>query len=204
MPGLEEIIQYLTHVDPAIVYLAIFAVAFIENIFPPFPSDVLAVFAGSLVALGKGNAVLACVLGTAGSTLGFLAMYYIGWQFGDKILEKGKVPFIPVELVEKVERWFRKYGYWVIAANRFMAGTRAVVSFFAGLSEMNVLKTAILSAVSSALWYSILIYAGFMLGDNWREIGGYLQTYSLVITIIITVVILLFLVRQIVKKRKAG
>jgi len=204
MPGLEEIIQYLSRVDPDVVYLAIFTVAFIENLFPPFPSDVLAVFAGSLVALGKGNAVLACVLGTGGSTVGFLAMYYIGWQFGDRILEKGRIPFIPVELVEKVERWFRKYGYWVIAANRFMAGTRAIVSFFAGLSEMNVLKTTILSAISSALWYSILIYAGFMLGENWREIGDYLQTYSLAVTAIITVLILLFLVRMIVKKRKAG
>ncbi|NOY07083.1 MAG: DedA family protein [Chlorobi bacterium] len=204
MPGLEDIIQYMTHVDPGIVYLAIFAVAFIENIFPPFPSDVLAVFAGSLVALGQGDAVLACALGTGGSTLGFLAMYYIGFQFGERILEKGRIPFIPVELVEKVEHWFRKYGYWVIAANRFMAGTRAVVSFFAGLSEMNVLKTAILSAVSSALWYSILIYAGFVLGENWREIGDYLQTYSLVVTIVITVLILLFIVRQLIKKRKAG
>jgi len=204
MPGLEDIVQYLTHVDPASVYVAIFAVAFIENIFPPFPSDVLAVFAGSLVALGQGNAVLACILGTGGSTLGFLAMYYIGWQFGDRILEKGRIPFIPVELVEKVERWFRKYGYWVIAANRFMAGTRAVVSFFAGMSGMNVVKTAILSAISSALWYSILIYAGFVLGDNWREIGDYLQTYSLVVTAVITVLILLILVRQIVKTRKAG
>lgn len=184
------------------IYGAVFFIAYIENIFPPFPSDVIVVFCGSLVAIGQGNVFTTLFLSTLGSTLGFMSMYWIGDKFGDNILEKQKIPFIPLETVNKVEKWFQQYGYWVIIVNRFMAGTRAVVSFFAGMSEMNLYRTTLLSAISALAWYSILVYAGYILGDKWREIGNYLTTYSTVVTIVIAGLIVLWLLFKFLRKKK--
>ena len=55
MGGLEEIVATLSRLDVIWIYAAVFGIAYIENIFPPFPSDVIVVFAGSLVAIGTGE-----------------------------------------------------------------------------------------------------------------------------------------------------
>lgn len=182
---LEQTIAYLSQVDTVWIYAAVFLISYIENIFPPFPSDVVVVFAGSLVAIGTGSVPVTLILATGGSTLGFMSMYWIGDQFGDRVLEAGKIRFISMELVHRVESWFRRYGYWVVIANRFLAGTRAVISFVTGMSELKFATTTLLSAGSALLWNSILIYLGYVVGDNWRKIGGYLDTYSLIVTLLV-------------------
>jgi membrane protein DedA with SNARE-associated domain len=183
------------------ILTAVLAVAFIENLIPPFPSDVIIVFAGSLVALGTVSFVPAVLAATAGSTLGFVAMYKIGDWFGDRFLETGRVPFVPVTAVRKVEAWFGRYGYWVIAANRFLAGTRAVVSFFAGMSELDLRKTTLLSAASALCWNTILVATGYSLGHNWEAIGEYLATYSRIVTAAVGGVAALWLGYVLLKRR---
>jgi membrane protein DedA with SNARE-associated domain len=199
---MEHFVDYVTHLDSGYILVAVFVIAYIENLFPPFPSDVIVVFAGSLIGLGEQSAVPTLALATAGSTLGFISMYWIGDKFGDKVLETGRIRFISVDMVHKVEQWFRKYGYWVIIANRFLAGTRAVVSFFAGISEMKLVPTAVLSAASALVWYSILVYAGVTLGTNWREIGHILSTYSTVVSIVLVGGVLIWLLFKYVIFRK--
>jgi membrane protein DedA with SNARE-associated domain len=199
---LNELFQTLLNLDPTWVYLAIFAVALIENIFPPAPSDVLVVIGGALAAMEKGNLLYAYFAGTIGSTCGFIIMFYIGKWFGHRILEQGKIKFIKRDALHKFEHWFQKYGFGLIIANRFLTGTRAVVSFFAGVSELNFKITTILSFVSSSLWYGILIYAGYSLGQHWERVGSYLKTYSIAISLLITLVIIASVIRYFYKKNK--
>jgi membrane protein DedA with SNARE-associated domain len=186
----QEIVEYLVSLDPLWIYFALLSVCLIENIFPPFPSDVLVVAMGSLLGAGHIKFPLGLIAATTGSTLGFVIMYKVGDWFGDRVLETGKIRFIPIENVHKVERWFRLYGYWVIVANRFLAGTRAVVSFFAGMSELSISKTTALSFVSALVWNAILLESGRVLGDNWSHIAVYLETYSKAVTSIIVLALL--------------
>lgn len=200
---MQDFILSLQSLDPLLILAVVFAIALIENLFPPSPSDVVIVFAGSLVGLGRmgyGETVLAA---TAGSTLGFVAMYKIGDWFGDRILEQGRISFIPVASVKRVEAWFGTYGYWLIAANRFLAGTRAVVSFFAGMAELDLRKTVALSFVSSLVWNSILVGAGSALGRNWSSIGSYLATYSKLVTGLLVAAILVWVAWSLLRKRSA-
>ncbi len=192
---MEEFIHHLQSLDPLLIYFAVLLISFIENVFPPFPSDVIVAFAGSLVGLGQVGFLETLIAATLGSTLGFIVMYKIGGWFGDKILEKGKIKFIPVEAVAKVEAWFHRYGYGVIIANRFMAGTRAVVSFFAGMSDLDLVKTTFLSFFSALAWNAILLFAGYSVGQNWQKIGFYLNAYSHVATAVVVVVLLVFVIR---------
>jgi membrane protein DedA with SNARE-associated domain len=128
-------------------------------------------------------------------------MYKVGDWFGVRILEAGKFKYIPLDKVHKVETWFKIYGYWIVIANRFLAGTRAVVSFFTGMSELSLWRTTVLSFFSSLLWNFILLFAGRELGQNWRVISSYLETYGKVVTIVLIVVILLFVCRYYYKNR---
>jgi len=119
---IEDFIQFLQSLNPLLVYAIVFAIAYIENIIPPSPSDMIVVFGGSLAGIGHVGFAPTLTAATLGSTLGFLTMYKIGDWFGEIILEKGKIPFISLSAVYTVEDWFRRYGYWIIVANRFLQG----------------------------------------------------------------------------------
>lgn len=197
---MEPIIHYMQAVDPWVVYTIVFLIAFVENIFPPSPSDTVIVLGGSLIGMGRVGFVETLLCATAGSTLGFMVMYAVGEWLGAKILERGKVKFIPVSAVKTVEEWFRKYGYWIIVANRFLSGTRAVVSFFAGMSRLKLLRTTLLCFLSALAWNAILVSAGYALGRNWERIGFYLSTYSQVVTALLVVAALIWLGRVYYKR----
>ncbi len=201
---MQELVDNLIALQPIWIYCAVAGICYIENILPPLPSDVMVVAAGSLIGFGRIELPIALLGATIGSTLGFMTMYKIGDWFGDKILETGKIRFIPVENVHKVEAWFRRYGYWVIVANRFLAGTRAVVSFFAGMSELSLVRTTALSFLSAMVWNAILLMAGKALGENWSDILFYLETYSKVVTSILIVGLLLLLARYFYKGGRNG
>ena len=198
---MEAFLTQLQTVPPLAVYFIVFAIAFVENIFPPSPSDLAIVFAGALASSSHVGLIEAFASATCGSTLGFLAMYKIGDWFGNRILEQGKLKFISVQAVEKVESWFRRYGYWLIVANRFLSGTRAVVSFFAGMSELHLARTVLLCFVSASAWNIILLLSGYYFGKNWQQLGFYLSTYSQIVTGIIIVAAIVFAVRFFYKRR---
>jgi membrane protein DedA with SNARE-associated domain len=200
----EEFFRLLNSIDPVWVYVLIMSVAFVENIFPPSPSDIMIVAAGSLVGMGQLDFLVTLLAATTGSTLGFVVMYKIGDWFGDHIVERGKIKFLPLDSVHKVEKWFTRYGYLIIVINRFLTGTRAVVSFFAGMSELKLVPTSFLCFVSALFWNAILVACGYYLGQNWDRIGFYLNTYSQGVTAVAITAVLLLVARYIYNRRGAG
>ncbi len=200
---MDFLINTLQSLDPVLILFLLFAVAFIENLFPPAPSDVMIVLGGALVGFGRIDFLPTLLCATAGSVTGFMLMYKIGDWFGDHILERGKIHFIKISTIHKLEEWFRKHGYWVIVVNRFLAGTRAVVSFFAGMSEMNFHVTIALCAVSALAWNAVLVTGGYMLGNNWEQIGVYIGRYSQVVTVVLILIAIGLAVRYFVRRKQA-
>lgn len=199
---LETIIALLKTLSPLGILLVTFAITFIENIFPPSPSDILLVFCGTLVGVSVVGFVPMLFSATAGSVAGFLVMYWIGYEFGVKILESGKLRFLPLDAVHKAEAWFQRYGFGLIVANRFLSGTRAVISFFAGMSQLPLTKTTLLSAVSAFAWNAILIVVGMELGENWIQIQSYLESYGAVMSVIAGLAILIWATIWFLNKKK--
>ena len=188
MEQIESIINYLQSLSPLGVLGVIFLVCYIENVFPPSPSDVLLVFAGTLIGVGTVGFFPALAASTLGGTLGFMTAYGAGRYFDRKVTAGKFSRFIPTNALQQVEKLFQRYGYAVIIANRFLAGTRAVVSFFAGMSRMSLPLTTLLCAISAAVWNALLLYAGKALANNWRRAVEYLAIYSKVATTVVLVV----------------
>ncbi|MCX6149140.1 MAG: DedA family protein [Ignavibacteriales bacterium] len=201
---LEEIIAYISSLSPLWIYFALFFFSFIENIFPPSPSDVVVVFGATLISHGNEIHFLPVLLITSlGSSLGFMLMYFIGKLFGEKIIRAHKLKFITPESISKTDVWFAKYGYKLIAANRFLPGTRSVISFFAGFTELVFFKTFLYAAISAFLWNTLIIYGGVLLGNNIPLIDKYLRMYSDIGLGITVLVIIVILVRYFILKKKA-
>ncbi len=199
---IENILNHISDLSPFLIYLILFLFSYVENVFPPSPSDLVVVVGGSLIATGPIHFIPTLIFTTIGSILGFMTLYFIGSQLDKKIVRAGKIKFITAEAVAKVETWFTKYGYTIIAINRFLPGTRSVISFFAGLSELKVLKTVVLATLSAAFWNAIMIYLGIIFGDNIDQVDFYLSRYEKIVLIITGVVVLFFVIRYFFFKKK--
>lgn len=197
---LEDIILYMGSVGPGWIYIILFFFAFIENVFPPSPSDVVVVVGATLIATTSIGYIPVLFITSIGSALGFILMYYVGKLFGDKVVRSGKLKFLSNEDLSNTDIWFSKYGYKLILANRFLPGTRSVISFFAGIYELELGKIFLLASISAFAWNAIIIYLGMVLGNNVEKIDYYLSTYSTVI-IILTVIVVLILAGRYIKNR---
>lgn len=184
---LEFVVSIVTGWPVWGLLVATFVVVYIENLVPPWPGDVLLVFMGTLVGMDVLGMWPALLASTAGSFAGFASAYGLGRKYGEAIAQSPWVPFITPPLIVKVERWFDKYHGLIIASNRFLAGTRAVISFTAGIVKMPFPRTMIYATLSSFAWNYMLLTVGTHLGSRWRDIYGYIATYGWIITGIIVV-----------------
>ncbi|MBM4171622.1 MAG: DedA family protein [Ignavibacteria bacterium] len=190
---LHDIISYIGTLDPTLIYVVLFISAFVENVFPPSPSDIILVIGATLVANTTVGFIPVLILTSAASGLGFIFMYFIGEYLGDKVIRSGKLKFIKKEELEKTDAWFLKYGYKLILINRFLPGTRAVISFFSGVHHLSRTKTFFMAFISSLLWNTLLILLGVFLGNNIDLIDKYLTTYSNIVLVIMILVIGFFI-----------
>lgn len=203
MSELDSLVAAVNHVNPMYLYVTLFMFAFIENLFPPTPSDLAIAFGGSLVGIGKLGLVATIVSATLGSTAGFILMYYVGLLLGKRLIDSGKPRFLPFDKIRTAERWFQKYGYWLVVTNRFLSGTRAVISFFVGLSELPVVITLPLCALSALLWNSLLVYGGSVLGRNWRLLEQYLEIYGYAVLVLVVIALSIALGRRFLGRKHA-
>ena len=181
---LQDILIYISQLDPLLIYIVLFFFAFIENVFPPSPSDVVVVFGASVIAHTTIGFLPVLIITVVGSALGFMIMYYVGKVLGENVLRKGKLKFITPKDLERTDKWFAKYGYKLIVANRFLPGTRSVISFFSGVHELNVIKTFVYASISALLWNSLIIYLGMLLGHKIELVDYYLSAYSNIVGVI--------------------
>lgn len=202
---IHETVQFINTLPPISIYLVFFLVAYFENIIPPIPGDVLVAFGGYLAAESIVGLVPILLLTTVASVAGFMSMYWIGSHWGN-IAKNGNgqfwlFRFIPLEYINKVRDWMQRWGMGVVLANRFLAGTRSVISLTAGLSHTRVSSTIICSTVSSVLWNGILLGFGWIVHENWIVIGKYLSVYGRVILGAIAIIILVKLGTYYYKKK---
>src|SRR5262245_65012532 len=86
MSMMDQFISWLQELSPIAVLALMFSIAYIENIFPPSPSDVLLVFVGTLVGIGTVDYWPALIVATLGSTTGFMTAYLLGRYLENNVM----------------------------------------------------------------------------------------------------------------------
>jgi membrane protein DedA with SNARE-associated domain len=160
-------------------YAGIVLLMFLENIFPPIPSEVIMPLAGYAASRGSLDVHLVVLAGTAGSLLGALPWYYAGRWLGCRRVERlaeryGRWMAIEPREVRAAERWFCRRGAWAVLFGRIVPGVRSLISLPAGMTAMPVIKLLALSLAGTAMWSGALVGAGYLLGAQYRSVGGWL------------------------------
>ncbi|MEM1043053.1 MAG: DedA family protein [Bacteroidota bacterium] len=182
---LGDIVAWMEDLPPVWIYATVFTVAYLENVIPPIPGDMVVAFGGTLVGLGKVGLVPVIALATVAETLGFLTVYLVGRRIGDAVLDPDRLRWIPKEGARKVKRWLERYGLGVVAANRFLSGARAVIALMVGAARMRPGPVALWATVSAAAWCALIVYLGFVVGAQWEVIGTWLARYGQVVTVLL-------------------
>lgn len=186
---------------PAWAYLVILGIAYGENVLPPIPGDMLIVFGGYLAGLGQLNGLMVWILATIGGALGFMSMYAIGYRMGTALLETDRLKWFPRDQFGKVRGWLKRWGYGVVAANRFLSGTRSIISLTTGMATMPAGRTLLWCTVSAAVWTGLITWGGYAVGENWAVIADYLRVYGWIILSLTGLVAGFFWIRAVIRKR---
>jgi len=199
----SDIYSWMEQIPPVWAYAVILAIAYGENVIPPIPGDLVVVFGGYLAAAGRLNYLAVVLLATVGGAFGFMTMYAIGYRIGNAVLDPDRLRWLPKEQIARVREWLRRWGYGVVAANRFLSGARSVISLTVGMAHTHPTKTAAYATLSAAVWTALISYAGFAVGENWPLIGEYLTRYGEIVLVVLSVVVLAWLVRYVIRSRGA-
>ena len=174
---------------------------FLENVLPPIPSEVILPFAGFASQQGELNVVSAWVAASAGSLAGALLLYAIGAFIGEERLRelsrKRWFVFFGEKDFDRGEKFFDRHGSSVVFFARFIPLVRSVVSVPAGLDRMPLVRFALLTLAGSAIWNAVFIGAGWVLGDNWDVIEGYMGPLSYLVVALLAVAVVVLVVRKI-------
>lgn len=181
----------------------------LENIFPPIPSEVILPLAGFTASQGHFTVTSAIIWTTIGSSVGALALYWIGRRLGTERLERlfDRIPLLKSKDVRRTNAWFGRHGRKAVFFGRMVPLFRSLISVPAGVDRMPVWRFLVYTTAGSAIWNAVLILAGWELGANWHIVEGHIGVVQNVLLVILAVVVLWFVVhrlRQVVGNRNPG
>ncbi|MDO4427700.1 MAG: DedA family protein [Moraxella sp.] len=190
---MDKISEWVLVMMDKLGLLGVTLMMFLENVFPPIPSELIMPAAGFAASQGQMSLLAVIIAGTAGAVLGALPLYYFGTVFNQdrllKLTEKyGKYFLVKTDDVINAQRWFDKYGYWVIFFGRMIPAIRSLISIPAGMARMPLLPFLILTAIGSAIWTTLLAYAGYALGENYDKVEAFIAPISKGVVVVVLVV----------------
>jgi membrane protein DedA with SNARE-associated domain len=202
----ERFLDFLRSLPELPTYLFLGLSAYVENVFPPIPGDTITAFGAFMVGIGKLSFFWVYISTTLGSLLGFLSLFWLGGVLGRRFFMERDYRFLRAGDILRAEQWFERYGYLLVALNRFLPGIRSAVSLAGGLSRLRPAWVALLAFASCAVWNLIWIMMGYLLGSNWQTIearmSALLMKYNLaVFTLLVLIVLSVIVIRRVGRHR---
>ncbi|WP_309134585.1 DedA family protein [Cellulomonas sp.] len=147
----------------------------LENLFPPIPSEVILPVAGYVASQGDmplGWAVAAAVIG---AVVGAWVLYGLGYWVGRDRIRRWmqKIPLMEASDLDKAEGWFERHGGAAVLIGRCVPVVRSLISIPAGVERMPFWKFTLFTLLGSTVWNGGLVLAGFLLGEQWEDVGRY-------------------------------
>jgi membrane protein DedA with SNARE-associated domain len=204
-PELTGLAGWVVGVIEQLGPLGVGLVVALENLFPPIPSEVVLPVAGYVASQGRMSLVGAVVAATGGAVAGAWVLYGLGAWFGRARLRRWleAVPLMEVEDLDRAEAWFDRHGGAAVLIGRCVPVVRSLVSVPAGLERMPQRRFLLCTAVGSAVWNSVLIVGGYVLGSRWEDIGRYSDVINYAVYAAIVLVVVRFVWTRLRRRRAA-
>ena len=186
--------DWITGIIGRLGYAGVAGLTFLENVFPPIPSELVIPLAGYVAAQGDMRLMLVIATASAGSLAGAAVWYWIGRRVGERRLRAwvdrhGKWLTLSGKDVDRAQLWFSRHGNAAVFFGRLVPGVRTLVSLPAGFARMPALPFVVYSALGTTIWTAALAYAGVALQSNFTIVGDYINMVTNVVLGVIGVMI---------------
>ncbi len=199
-------------------YFTVTALMTIESSFIPFPSEIV-IPPAAYVASNEGsslnisdsyvvNILLIVLFGTIGSLLGAIINYLLAIWLGRPIIYKfadsrfGRICLLSSEKIKHAEDYFNQHGKVSTFIGRLIPGIRQLISIPAGLAKMNFIPFIIYTTLGAGIWNVVLATLGYIAHGQMDLINKYSHEVSMIILIIIGLIILYFIGKKILKRKR--
>ncbi len=177
-------------------YPVLFGMLLFSGLGVPIPEDVPLIAAGVLARHGGMSvpkASIACSLFVLSRDL---AVYGLGYRFGETLLEnKWGRKIVREADLRKVEGKVRDNGAAVVFIGRFLPGLRAAVFFAAGKARIPPAKFLAIDALAAVLSIPAFIFAGYLCAANIDALMQVLREFRALLVCAAILGITLFLLR---------
>ena len=168
----------------------------LENLFPPLPSEIILPLAGFTASRGTFGLAEVLLWTTLGSVVGALVLYALGAWFGRDRLRwiVARVPLMRVADVDRAEAWFARHGAKAVFVGRMIPLFRSLISIPAGIERMPLGRFTLLTTAGSAIWNTVFVLAGYVLGENWGLVEQYADILQKVVIVTVVIAVVGFVV----------
>jgi membrane protein DedA with SNARE-associated domain len=208
MSGLiDRFVEWGQQLVDAIGYFGLAIIMFLENVFPPIPSEPFLLGAGFASGQGGLSMVGSIVAATAGALVGATLYYYIGVLLPEPRIRAllrryGRFALLDEHDLDRSMAWFRDHGQLVVFFGRCLPIIRTLISVPAGLTRMPLPRFLLYSALGTALWSTLLIVTGRILGENWESALAFFDRFELAFYAVAAVAVVAFLVVRLRSRRR--
>ena len=180
--------EWITTTIRTLGYSGVAFLTFLENLFPPIPSELVIPLAGFVAAEGDLTVGGVIAAGGVGSLAGATLWYEIGRRVGERRVRRwvdqfGKWLTLSATDVDRAQGWFQRHGRVAVLIGRLVPGVRTFVSLPAGFAGMPLLPFVVYSALGTVVWTAGLAYAGVLLKANFAIVGDYISTATNILLI---------------------
>jgi membrane protein DedA with SNARE-associated domain len=210
--NLESLWLSLNAMDPVVALSIVFVLLFLAGCGLPMPEDIPLTFSGILLGLPRtqetfgglwGAVAVVGILCYSSIILGDLVAYWLGKRYGRTISKYP--PFrwaMPVHRIERLDRWFAKFGSWTVFFGRMVAGIRFVTFAMAGMTKMPLRKFILMDSVAALITVPAWIILGYVVGTHFEQIIEWMSTVSTTTWIILATALALFFLYKLLRRKR--
>lgn len=209
---LEGLWHSLNAVDPVVSLTIVFGLLFLAGCGLPLPEDIPLTFSGILLGLPRTQEVFGGLWGAVATIgvccylsiiLGDLVAYWLGKRFGHAISKHP--PFrwaMPAHRIDRLDRWFRKFGSWTVFFGRMVAGIRFVTFAMAGMTRMPLRKFILFDSIAALITVPAWIILGYVVGTHFEQIIEFMSTVSTTTWVVLASAIVLFFLYKLIRRKR--
>ncbi|MBN9676165.1 DedA family protein [Salipiger bermudensis] len=180
--------DWITNLIDSMGAFGVALLMFLENVFPPIPSELIMPLAGFNAARNTMSLPLVILAGSAGSLAGAYLWYWIGRRIGFERLchlsqRHGRWLSVSPDEFDRANGWFDRHGGSAVLFGRVIPTVRTFISVPAGVRRMSRGWFLGLSALGTVAWTSLLTLAGYWLEGGYEAVSAWLNPVSTVVVL---------------------
>ena len=189
---MTDFLAWMEGMSRPVLYLALGVGAALENIMPAVPADTFVALGGLLSAIGTLRVRDVFLATWTCNVVSALVVYRMCYRHGQAFFEQGfGRHLLRPHQMERMARFYDRWGTPAIFFTRFLPGVRSVVPVFAGVTLQGWVPVAVPIALASAIWYGALVWLGAWAGANLGLLAGLLGRLNSVLGVAAGLVTLL-------------